>query len=63
MTLGTEAFEVKVVQFLPKVMASKHRPENSISLSFLQEASAVMRDPQFERKLHFRWKTWRFEEF
>jgi hypothetical protein len=63
MTLCTGACEVKAIDFLPKVMASKHRPENSISLSFLQEASTAMRDSQFERKSHFRWKTWRFGKF
>ena len=44
-------------------MVSKHCLENSISLSFLQEASAVMRDSKSEKKVSFSRKTWRFGEF
>ena len=62
-TLYTWASEVNTVSFLPNGMVSKHRPVNSISLSFLQEASAAMRDSQVEKKSHSSWKTWRFGEF
>lgn len=44
-------------------MGFKNAPENLISLSFLQEASTVMRDSKSEKKLHCRWKTLRFGEF
>lgn len=63
MTLYTGAPEVNTVSFLPNEMVSKHCPENSISLSFLQEASAVMRDSKSEKKVSFSRKTWRFGEF